>query len=196
MATACTRKRRSATFYSRIVLVDKVGLYELNGQATLAYTSATDDDELVFPQKLQHRISSLCIQGHSGWKCTLDAILTMLYVNWHRKFEIRGGLGIGVGSGTGDQACRAASKAGVVRGGGWDSEQCNAMRNGEGGGDRRRARDEASSVLVRASVGEMISQVRRSAQRLTRLIERGQKRRMSFSRCTVRDTTYTDCDCS
>lgn len=40
------------TLDSRIVLVNEVGLDQLDGQARLAHTTAADDDELVFSEKL------------------------------------------------------------------------------------------------------------------------------------------------
>lgn len=52
-----------------------MGLYELNGQATLANTTAANDDELIFPQKLQHEISPARDQLFAGRKPTLEAIV-------------------------------------------------------------------------------------------------------------------------
>lgn len=43
------------TFDCRVIFIDEVALDQLDGQARLADTTATDDDELVFPQKLQAR---------------------------------------------------------------------------------------------------------------------------------------------
>lgn len=47
------------TFNGGIVLVDEMGLDELDGQTTLADTTTADDDQLVFPEELRHDAVSL-----------------------------------------------------------------------------------------------------------------------------------------
>lgn len=47
------RGGRKRTFDRRIVFVDEVALDQLDGQAGLSDTSATDDDELVLSQELE-----------------------------------------------------------------------------------------------------------------------------------------------
>jgi hypothetical protein len=43
------------TFDCGIIFVDKVALYQLDGQARFSDTTTTDDDELVLPQELDGR---------------------------------------------------------------------------------------------------------------------------------------------
>lgn len=49
------RKLCLRTFDRRVVLVHKVTLDELYGQATLAHATASDNHQLVFPKELRQR---------------------------------------------------------------------------------------------------------------------------------------------
>lgn len=49
---------RLRTFDGRVIFVDEVALDELDGQTTLSDTTATDYDELVFPEELRCSLSA------------------------------------------------------------------------------------------------------------------------------------------
>ena len=55
---------RLRTFDGRVVLVDEVALDELDGQATLTNTTATNNYKLVFPEELQGPRSA----NGAGWE--------------------------------------------------------------------------------------------------------------------------------
>lgn len=46
---ACLGREEGLTFDGRIVLIDKVALDELDGEAGLAHTTTANDYQLVFP---------------------------------------------------------------------------------------------------------------------------------------------------
>ena len=52
------RGQARLTLYGRVVLVDEVGLDELNGQARLSHTSTADYDQLVFSEELREGSAS------------------------------------------------------------------------------------------------------------------------------------------
>lgn len=52
------RNGRLRTFDGRVIFVDEVALDELDGQTTLSDTTATDYDELVFPEELRCSLSA------------------------------------------------------------------------------------------------------------------------------------------
>lgn len=55
-------RRGGRTFDGRVVLVDEMALYELDGQAGLADATSANDDEFVFAQELWRR--NRCQQSH------------------------------------------------------------------------------------------------------------------------------------
>jgi len=51
------------TFNGGIVFVDKMTLYQLNRQTTLAHTAAAHNNQFIFPQELRDALARSILQG-------------------------------------------------------------------------------------------------------------------------------------